>query len=51
MKLGFFTMPIHPLYRNYTQTLKEDRETIILADKLGYHDAFVGEHLADATGA
>jgi alkanesulfonate monooxygenase SsuD/methylene tetrahydromethanopterin reductase-like flavin-dependent oxidoreductase (luciferase family) len=48
MKLGFFTMPIHPLDRNYTQTLKEDRETIILCDKLGFYDAFVGEHLADA---
>jgi alkanesulfonate monooxygenase SsuD/methylene tetrahydromethanopterin reductase-like flavin-dependent oxidoreductase (luciferase family) len=48
MKLGFFTMPIHPLHRSYTQTLKEDWETIILADKLGFYDAFVGEHLADA---
>lgn len=48
MKLGFFTMPIHPLDRNYTQTLKEDRETIILCDKLGFYDAFVGEHLADS---
>jgi alkanesulfonate monooxygenase SsuD/methylene tetrahydromethanopterin reductase-like flavin-dependent oxidoreductase (luciferase family) len=48
MRLGFFTMPMHPLDRDYTQTLKEDRETIILCDELGYHDAFVGEHLADA---
>ena len=48
MKLGFFTMPIHPLDRNHTQTLKEDRETIILCDKLGFYDAFVGEHLADS---
>ena len=49
MKLGFFTMPIHPLDRNYTQTLKEDRYTIILCDKLGFYDAFVGEHLAGET--
>lgn len=48
MRLGFFTMPMHPLDRDYTRTLKEDRETVILCDKLGYHDAFVGEHLADA---
>jgi alkanesulfonate monooxygenase SsuD/methylene tetrahydromethanopterin reductase-like flavin-dependent oxidoreductase (luciferase family) len=34
--------------RNWTQTLREDRETIILADKLGFYDAFVGEHLTDA---
>ena len=25
----------------------EDREAIILADQLGFHDAFVGEHLTD----
>lgn len=47
MRLGFFTMPVHALHRNWTETLKEDRQTIILADKLGFHDAFVGEHLSD----
>ena len=47
MKLGIFMMPVHPLHRNPVQTLREDRETVILADKLGYHDAFVGEHLTD----
>jgi alkanesulfonate monooxygenase SsuD/methylene tetrahydromethanopterin reductase-like flavin-dependent oxidoreductase (luciferase family) len=45
MKLGLFMMPVHPLHRDPAQTLQEDRETIILADKLGFHDAFVGEHL------
>jgi alkanesulfonate monooxygenase SsuD/methylene tetrahydromethanopterin reductase-like flavin-dependent oxidoreductase (luciferase family) len=48
MRLGYFTMPVHPLGRNWTQTLHEDREAIILADKLGFYDAFVGEHLTDA---
>src|SRR5688572_32448030 len=47
MKLGIFMMPVHPLHRNHTETLKEDRETVILADRLGFHDAFVGEHLTD----
>ena len=47
MRLGYFTMPVHPASRNPTDTLREDRETIILADELGYHDAFVGEHLTD----
>ena len=47
MKLGYFTMPVHPLSRNYAATLDEDREAIILADQLGFHDAFVGEHLTD----
>jgi alkanesulfonate monooxygenase SsuD/methylene tetrahydromethanopterin reductase-like flavin-dependent oxidoreductase (luciferase family) len=48
MKLGFFTMPVHPQGRNYTETLKEDREAFILADKLGYSEALCGEHLTDA---
>jgi alkanesulfonate monooxygenase SsuD/methylene tetrahydromethanopterin reductase-like flavin-dependent oxidoreductase (luciferase family) len=48
MRLGYFTMPVHPLGRDWAQTLREDREAIILADQLGFHDAFVGEHLTDA---
>lgn len=47
MRLGYFTMPVHPLGRSWTETLHEDREQIILCDKLGFHDAFVGEHLTD----
>jgi alkanesulfonate monooxygenase SsuD/methylene tetrahydromethanopterin reductase-like flavin-dependent oxidoreductase (luciferase family) len=47
MKLGIFMMPVHPLHRNHTETLKEDRETVVLADRLGFHDAFIGEHLTD----
>ncbi len=48
MRLGYFTMPVHPMHRNWTETLKEDREAIILADRLGFASAFVGEHLTDA---
>ncbi len=47
MKIGYFTMPIHPASRNYTQTLKEDREAVLLADRLGYVEAFIGEHITD----
>jgi alkanesulfonate monooxygenase SsuD/methylene tetrahydromethanopterin reductase-like flavin-dependent oxidoreductase (luciferase family) len=47
MKLGFFTMPMHPPGRNLTETLKEDREAVILADRLGYCDALIGEHVTD----
>ena len=36
MKLGYFTMPVHPPARSYVETLKEDREAFILADRLGY---------------
>jgi len=49
MRLGYFTMPMHPQGRNPTETLQEDREAIILADRLGFHDAFVGEHLTELT--
>jgi alkanesulfonate monooxygenase SsuD/methylene tetrahydromethanopterin reductase-like flavin-dependent oxidoreductase (luciferase family) len=47
MRLGYFTMPVHPINRDWVETLKEDREAIILADKLGFYDAFMGEHLTD----
>jgi alkanesulfonate monooxygenase SsuD/methylene tetrahydromethanopterin reductase-like flavin-dependent oxidoreductase (luciferase family) len=48
MRLGYFTMPIHPLRRNYVETLREDREAILLCDRLGYAEAYVGEHLTDS---
>ena len=47
MRLGYFTMPVHPKGRDWSQTLREDREAVILADRLGFYDAFVGEHLTD----
>ena len=47
MKLGFFIMPVHPPARNYAETLKEDREAFILADRLGYSEGYCGEHLTD----
>lgn len=48
MELGIFLMPLHPPGRNVTETLKEDREVVILADQLGFSEAFVGEHITDA---
>ncbi len=47
MKLGTFTMPLHPPGRRPADTLAEDREAILLADRLGYVEAFVGEHVTD----
>jgi len=47
MKLGTFMMPLHPPSRIATETLAEDREAILLADRLGYCEAFVGEHVTD----
>ena len=47
MKLGFFTMPIHPVGRDWRETLKEDQEAFLLADSLGFSEAYVGEHVTD----
>ncbi|MBT0957234.1 LLM class flavin-dependent oxidoreductase [Alphaproteobacteria bacterium KMM 3653] len=47
MKLSFFTMPIHPLGKPPSQSLREDREAFILADQLGYAEAYCGEHTTD----
>ena len=47
MKLSFCTMPLHPVGRDYRTTLREDREAVLLADALGYAEAFVGEHVTD----
>jgi alkanesulfonate monooxygenase SsuD/methylene tetrahydromethanopterin reductase-like flavin-dependent oxidoreductase (luciferase family) len=48
MKLGFFTMPIHPLGRNLTEVFKEDRELALIADRLGFTEGYFGEHITDA---
>ncbi len=47
MKLGYFAFPIHPKNKNYYSCLREDQDAIILCDKLGFHEAFIGEHLTD----
>lgn len=46
MELGFFTRPLHPSWRPHDETLIEDRDAVVLADKLGYREAFVGEQLS-----
>ena len=48
MQLGYFTMPLHPKERDYRETLREDREAILLAERLGFAEAYVGEHVTDA---
>ena len=48
MKYSMFMMPIHPPGRNLLETLEEDREAVILGDKLGFSEAYVGEHVTDA---
>ena len=47
MNLGFFTMPIHPLGRDWRETLREDQDAFQLADELGFSEGYVGEHVTD----
>ena len=47
MQLGFFTMPIHPLDKDWRLCLQEDREAFVLADDLGFTEAYCGEHITD----
>ena len=47
MDLSYFIQPVHPLDRNYREILLEDVESVILADKIGFKEAFIGEHFTD----
>jgi alkanesulfonate monooxygenase SsuD/methylene tetrahydromethanopterin reductase-like flavin-dependent oxidoreductase (luciferase family) len=46
VRLGMFTMPFHHPDRDYATILEEDREAVVLADRLGFSEAFVGEHFS-----
>ncbi|MBS0335857.1 MAG: LLM class flavin-dependent oxidoreductase [Proteobacteria bacterium] len=48
LKLGFFIQPVHAPSRPYADVLREDRAAVVLADRLGYREAFIGEHLVDS---
>ncbi len=44
MDLGLFMMPLHPPSRPLADTLDEDLELLVEADRLGYTEAWIGEH-------
>ncbi len=44
MNFGLFMIPIHHPDKGLPRTLKEDMRTIVTADKLGYEEAWIGEH-------
>ena len=46
MRLGFFMMPVHPPTRSFTDTLAEDTEKSLLADRLGFEELWLGEHFS-----
>src|SRR4051794_8480214 len=47
MKLGFFTMPMHPIDKDWRGLFKENREAFLLADEMGVSEGYVGEHTTD----
>ena len=47
MEFGLFMMPLHPPRRSYADSYDRDMELIVLADKLGYHEAWIGEHITE----
>jgi len=46
MQLGMFMMPVHHPDKPWGQALSEDREAVILADRLGFSEVWIGEHFS-----
>jgi len=47
MQFGLFMMPLHPPHRAFADAYDRDLEQIVLADRLGFREAWVGEHLTE----
>jgi alkanesulfonate monooxygenase SsuD/methylene tetrahydromethanopterin reductase-like flavin-dependent oxidoreductase (luciferase family) len=46
VNLGMFMMPFHHPDRDYATILTEDQDAVILADRLGYAECYIGEHFS-----
>jgi alkanesulfonate monooxygenase SsuD/methylene tetrahydromethanopterin reductase-like flavin-dependent oxidoreductase (luciferase family) len=44
MKLGAFAMPSHPPERSLLDGFRWDLEQLVTLDRLGFHEAWIGEH-------
>ena len=44
MRLGYFAMPLHPPGADLAQTLDDDLAQLAALDRLGYEEAWIGEH-------
>jgi len=44
MQLGYFTMPLHPPGADIGQTMADDLAQLVELDRLGYSEAWIGEH-------
>ncbi|MGH7335036.1 MAG: LLM class flavin-dependent oxidoreductase, partial [Candidatus Rokuibacteriota bacterium] len=47
MQFGLFMMPLHPPARGFADAYDRDLEQLVLADRLGFREAWVGEHLTE----
>lgn len=47
MRFGLFMMPLHPPERSFVDSWERDLAQIVLADRLGYHEVWIGEHLTE----
>jgi len=47
MHFGLFMMPLHPPHRALADGYQRDLDQIVLADRLGFQEAWVGEHLTE----
>jgi alkanesulfonate monooxygenase SsuD/methylene tetrahydromethanopterin reductase-like flavin-dependent oxidoreductase (luciferase family) len=46
MELGLFFMPVHRPEKAWAQTLAEDRDAALLAERCGYAEVWMGEHFS-----
>src|SRR5215471_20784451 len=44
MRLGYFAMPLHPPGAEPAQTMDDDLEQLVTLDRLGFEEAWIGEH-------
>ena len=47
MDFGLFMMPLHLPDRAFADCYDRDIEQIVLADRLGFREAWIGEHLTE----
>lgn len=47
MELGLFMMPLHPPHRSIADSYDRDLDLLAHADRLGYHEAWIGEHITE----
>ena len=47
MRLGLFMMPLHPSYRPVADCYDRDIDQLVAADRLGFDEAWLGEHFTE----